>query len=166
MLLGTTLQSRWCPSNTLESGSGLGLVSKRLVGTQLGPAGGRDTGLSSCWPTTPRRNHQGLLQCGLGGRLGLDPWLTNHQWAKFPFTYLAGKEPELGQSDTGFIQSQYCLWNQRPPEGMDSPLCWSCQGERQRAGVGLLIASINNPTPASHLASQLSVGMISFNLVE
>lgn len=51
----------------------------------------------------PQEESSGSVAVWIGWQAGTDPWLTDHQWAKLPVTYLAGKEPELGQSDTGFI---------------------------------------------------------------
>ncbi len=57
-------------------------------------------GLSSSGPTTRRRNHRGLVQCGSGSRPSRGPWWSDPRLWKLAIgtwnvTSLVGKELEL-----------------------------------------------------------------------
>uniref|UniRef100_A0A8C6M0S1 Endonuclease/exonuclease/phosphatase domain-containing protein n=1 Tax=Nothobranchius furzeri TaxID=105023 RepID=A0A8C6M0S1_NOTFU len=120
-------------------------------------------GSSNCGPTTRRRNMKGPVQCGSGGRLRQEPWRSDPRTRKLVIgtwnvTSLAGKEQELvaeveryrldivGLTSThmwlGFQVAYYSIGSeiQVLERGWTLSFVGVAPGERQRAGVGFLLA--------------------------
>ncbi|KAI3353180.1 hypothetical protein L3Q82_019732 [Scortum barcoo] len=104
-------------------------------GTRPGSARNGDVGPPSSRLTTRRKVHEGPVQCGLGSSRGREPRRPN-PWNKtlaigtWNVTSLGGKEPELVREVESSLRGA----------GLDLHYSGVAQGERRRAGVGLLIA--------------------------
>ncbi|KAI3366530.1 hypothetical protein L3Q82_000661 [Scortum barcoo] len=123
-------------------------------GTRPGSARNGDVGLPSSRLTTRRKVHEGPVQCGLGSSRGggLDdpiPRTKTLAIGTWIVTSLGGKEPELVQGrlrGTGLeivgLTSTHSLGSgtQLLERGWTLHYSGVAQGERRRAGVGLLIA--------------------------
>ncbi|KAI3362127.1 hypothetical protein L3Q82_012456 [Scortum barcoo] len=147
---------------TLEPGLGLGLAGERLVarvfahGTRPGSArNGDDVGPPSSRLTTRRKVHEGPVQCGLGssvvagGPRRPNPWTKTLAIGTWNVTSLGGKEPELVREVERYRRLEIVGLTSTHSLGSGTQLLergWTlhysgvAQGERRRAGVGLLIA--------------------------
>ncbi|KAI3357796.1 hypothetical protein L3Q82_016188 [Scortum barcoo] len=125
-------------------------------GTRPGSARNGDVGPPSSRLTTRRKVHEGAVQCGLGSSRGRgprrpNPWTKTLAIGTWNVTSLGGKEPELVREVERYrleivgLTSTHSLGS----EGSGTQLLergWTlhysgvAQGERRRAGVGLLIA--------------------------
>ncbi|KAI3366593.1 hypothetical protein L3Q82_009278 [Scortum barcoo] len=142
---------------TLEPGLGLGLAGEpggRVFahGTRPGSARNGDVGPPSSRLTTRRKVHEGPVQCGLGSSRGREPRRPN-PWNKtlaigtWNVTSLGGKEPELVREVERYrleivgLTSTHSLGSgtQLLERGWTLHYSGVAQGERRRAGVGLLI---------------------------
>ncbi|KAI3365754.1 hypothetical protein L3Q82_000767 [Scortum barcoo] len=144
---------------TLEPGLGLGL-SRRAPGgrvfahgTRPGSARNGDVGPPSSRLTTRRKVHEGPVQCGLGSSRGggprrPNPWTKTLAIGTWNVTSLGGKEPELVREVERYrleivgLTSTHGLGSgtQLLERGWTLHYSGVAQGERRRAGVGLLIA--------------------------
>ncbi|KAI3370776.1 hypothetical protein L3Q82_007312 [Scortum barcoo] len=144
---------------TLEPGLGLGL-SRRAPGgrvfahgTRPGSARNGDVGPPSSRLTTRRKVHEGPVQCGLGSSRGggprrPNPWTKTLAIGTWNVTSLGGKEPELVREVERYrleivgLTSTHSLGSgtQLLERGWTLHYSGVAQGERRRAGVGLLIA--------------------------
>ncbi|KAI3373212.1 hypothetical protein L3Q82_006527 [Scortum barcoo] len=122
-------------------------------GTRPGSARNGDVGPPSSRLTTHRKVHEGPVQCGLGSSRGREPRRPN-PWNKtlaigtWNVTSLGGKEPELVREVERYrleivgLTSTHSLGSgtQLLERGWTLHYSGVAQGERRRAGVGLLIA--------------------------
>ncbi|KAI3363450.1 hypothetical protein L3Q82_012065 [Scortum barcoo] len=122
-------------------------------GTRPGSARNGDVGPPSSRLTTRRKVHEGPVQCGLGSSRGREPRRPN-PWNKtlaigtWNVTSLGGKEPELVREVERYrleivgLTSTHSLGSgtQLLERGWTLHYSGVAQGERRRAGVGLLIA--------------------------
>ncbi|KAI3351987.1 hypothetical protein L3Q82_020806 [Scortum barcoo] len=146
---------------TLEPGLGLGLAGERLVAGSLptGPGRAQPEMATWAWPpssrlTTCRKVHEGPVQCGLGSSHGggprrPNPWTKTLAIGTWNVTSLGGKEPELVREVERYrleivgLTSTCIAWALEPSSlrvGWTLHYSGVAQGERRRAGVGLLIA--------------------------
>ncbi|KAI3375387.1 hypothetical protein L3Q82_021873, partial [Scortum barcoo] len=110
-------------------------------GTRPGSARNGDVGPPSSRLTTRRKVHEGPVQCGLGSSRGggpqgprrPNPWTKTLAIGTWNVTSLGGKEPELMCGSLG-------SGTQLLERGWTLHYSGVAQGERRRAGVGLLIA--------------------------
>ncbi|KAI3376964.1 hypothetical protein L3Q82_000201 [Scortum barcoo] len=148
------------PGPTLEPGLGLGGLSRRAPGgrvfahgTRPGSARNGDVGPPSSRLTTRRKVHEGPVQCGLGSSRGRgprrpNPWTKTLAIGTWNVTSLGGKEPELVREVERYrleivgLTSTHSLGSgtQLLERGWTLHYSGVAQGERRRAGVGLLIA--------------------------
>ncbi|KAI3376974.1 hypothetical protein L3Q82_000211 [Scortum barcoo] len=124
-------------------------------GTRPGSARNSDVGPPSSRLTTRRKVHEGPVQCGLGSSRGGGPRRPN-PWTKtllaigtWNVTSLGGKEPELVREEVERYRLEIVGLTSTHSLGSGTQLLergWTlhysgvAQGERRRAGVGLLIA--------------------------
>ncbi|KAI3377397.1 hypothetical protein L3Q82_008587, partial [Scortum barcoo] len=143
---------------TLEPGLGLGLQASAwwpgfAHGTRPGSARNGDVGPPSSRLTTRRKVHEGPVQCGLGSSRGRgprrpNPWNKTLAIGTWNVTSLGGKEPELVREVERYrleivgLTSTHSLGSgtQLLERGWTLHYSGVAQGERRRAGVGLLIA--------------------------
>ncbi|KAI3361857.1 hypothetical protein L3Q82_001978 [Scortum barcoo] len=158
-LLLTMMMFKW-GGPTLEPGLGLVLMSRRAPGgrvfahgTRPGSARNGDVGPPSSRLTTRRKVHEGPVQCGLGSSRGggprrPNPWTKTLAIGTWNVTSLGGKEPELVREVERYrleivgLTSTHSLGSgtQLLERGWTLHYSGVAQGERRRAGVGLLIA--------------------------
>ncbi|KAI3352391.1 hypothetical protein L3Q82_005183 [Scortum barcoo] len=145
---------------TLEPGLGLGLAGERLLAGSLPTGPGRAQPEMATWVgppssrlTTRRKVHEGPVQCGLGSSRGRgprrpNPWNKTLAIGTWNVTSLGGKEPELVREVERYrleivgLTSTHSLGSgtQLLERGWTLHYSGVAQGERRRAGVGLLIA--------------------------
>ncbi|KAI3354168.1 hypothetical protein L3Q82_018704, partial [Scortum barcoo] len=123
-------------------------------GTRPGSARNGDVGPPSSRLTTRRKVHEGPVQCGLGSSRGggprrPNPWTKTLAIGTWNVTSLGGKEPELVREverryrlEIVGLTSTHSLGSgtQLLERGWTLHYSGVAQGERRRAGVGLLIA--------------------------
>ncbi|KAI3357033.1 hypothetical protein L3Q82_003669 [Scortum barcoo] len=122
-------------------------------GTRPGSARNGDVGPPSSRLTTRRKVHEGPVQCGLGSSRGggprrPNPWTKTLAIGTWNVTSLGGKEPELVREVERYrleivgLASTHSLGSgtQLLERGWTLHYSGVAQGERRRAGVGLLIA--------------------------
>ncbi|KAI3361036.1 hypothetical protein L3Q82_013231, partial [Scortum barcoo] len=122
-------------------------------GTRPGSARNGDVGPPSSRLTTRRKVHEGPVQCGLGSSRGRgprrpNPWNKTLAIGTWNVTSLGGKEPELVREVERYrleivgLTSTHSLGSgtQLLERGWTLHYSGVAQGERRRAGVGLLIA--------------------------
>ncbi|KAI3374447.1 hypothetical protein L3Q82_006267 [Scortum barcoo] len=122
-------------------------------GTRPGSARNGDVGPPSSRLTTRRKVHEGPVQCGLGSSRGggprrPNPWTKTLAIGTWNVTSLGGKEPELVREVERYrleivgLTSTHSLGSgtQLLERGWTLHYSGVAQGERRRAGVGLLIA--------------------------
>ncbi|KAI3358428.1 hypothetical protein L3Q82_014855 [Scortum barcoo] len=122
-------------------------------GTRPGSARNGDVGPPSSRLTTRRKVHEGPVQCGLGSSRGRgprrpNPWTKTLAIGTWNVTSLGGKEPELVREVERYrleivgLTSTHSLGSgtQLLERGWTLHYSGVAQGERRRAGVGLLIA--------------------------
>ncbi|KAI3362743.1 hypothetical protein L3Q82_001807 [Scortum barcoo] len=122
-------------------------------GTRPGSARNGDVGPPSSRLTTRRKVHEGPVQCGLGSSRGGGPRRPNPRTKTLAIgtwnvTSLGGKEPELVREVERYrleivgLTSTHSLGSgtQLLERGWTLHYSGVAQGERRRAGVGLLIA--------------------------
>ena len=162
----TQHQGARCPSPGLGSpgprpgarpggGARLGAPGGRAFthGARSGPARMSNVGSPPHGPTTRREGHKGRVRCVLGGSQRRGPWradprLTKLATGTWNVTSLAGKEPELVREveryrlDIVGLTSTHSMGSGTDLLERGWTLFYSgvAQGERRRAGVGLLIA--------------------------
>ncbi|KAI3352586.1 hypothetical protein L3Q82_005521 [Scortum barcoo] len=140
-------------------------------GTQPGSARNGDVGPPSSRLTTRRKVHEGPVQCGLGSSRGggprrPNPWTKTLAIGTWNVTSLGGKEPELVREVERYrleivgLTSTHSLGSGTQLLERDWTLHYSgvAQGERRRAGVGLLIAPQLSHVLAFTLVSDVSEG--------
>ncbi|KAI3354008.1 hypothetical protein L3Q82_018568, partial [Scortum barcoo] len=123
------------------------------TGTRPGSARNGDVGPPSSRLTTRRKVHEGPVQCGLGSSRGggprrPNPWTKTLAIGTWNVTSLGGKEPELVREVERYrleivgLTSTHSLGSgtQLLERGWTLHYSGVAQGERRRAGVGLLIA--------------------------
>ena len=122
-------------------------------GTRPGSARNGNVGSPSSRLTTRRKGHEGLVQCGLGGSRGRvlrrpNPWTRTLAVGTWNVTSLGGKEPELVREVERYRLEIVGLTSTHS-SGSGTQLLergWTlhysgvAQGERRRAGVGVLVA--------------------------
>ncbi|KAI3354155.1 hypothetical protein L3Q82_018485 [Scortum barcoo] len=158
---GSPIRKRISKGPTLEPGLGLGLAGERLVAGSLptGPGRAQPEMAMWAWARLPvgsppaGKVHEGPVQCGLGSSRGREPRRPN-PWNKtlaigtWNVTSLGGKEPELVREVERYrleivgLTSTHSLGSgtQLLERGWTLHYSGVAQGERRRAGVGLLIA--------------------------
>ncbi|KAI3361778.1 hypothetical protein L3Q82_002122 [Scortum barcoo] len=122
-------------------------------GTRPGSARNGDVGPPSSRLTTRRKVHEGPVQCGLGSSRGggprrPNPWNKTLAIGTWNVTSLGGKEPELVREVERYrleivgLTFTHSLGSgtQLLERGWTLHYSGVAQGERRRAGVGLLIA--------------------------
>ncbi|KAI3365318.1 hypothetical protein L3Q82_010408, partial [Scortum barcoo] len=123
-------------------------------GTRQGSARNGDVGPPSSRLTTRRKVHEGPVQCGLGSSRGRgprrpNPWTKTLAIGTWNVTSLGRKEPDLVREVERYRLEIVGLTSTHSSLGSGTQLLergWTlhysgvAQGERRRAGVGLLIA--------------------------
>ncbi|KAI3365315.1 hypothetical protein L3Q82_010405 [Scortum barcoo] len=123
-------------------------------GTRQGSARNGEVGPPSSRLTTRRKVHEGPVQCGLGSSRGRgprrpNPWTKTLAIGTWNVTSLGGKEPELYVREVERYRLEIVGLTSTHSLGSGTQLLergWTlhysgvAQGERRRAGVGLLIA--------------------------
>ncbi|KAI3356707.1 hypothetical protein L3Q82_003394 [Scortum barcoo] len=150
---------------TLEPGLGLGLAGERLVAGSLPTGPGRAQPEMATWARLPvgspprRKVHEGPVQCGLGSSdvagkpRRPNPWNKTLAIGTWNVTSLGGKEPELVREVERYrleivgLTSTHGLGSgtQLLERGWTLHYSGVAQGERRRAGVGLLHSSPAQP---------------------